>query len=373
MEGIGQLAGGVAHDFNNILAAIMMHSELMAMSESISDKLRDGLQEIRAAAERAGKLTRQLLLFSRRQVMQPRDVDLNDIVKTLANMLQRIIGEDIRLDLHLYSAPLITYADAGMLDQVILNLAVNARDAMPMGGRLLIESSKRRIDETFSHTNPDAEPGRYVCLSVTDTGGGIPPEILPRIFEPFFTTKETGKGTGLGLATVYGIVKKHRGWVEVHSKPGQGASFQIFLPASKAARAAKSEIKATKPRGGKETILLVEDEALVRSITRAVLERYGYRVLEAANGMEALKSWEQMGGPVDLLLTDLVMPEGITGQQLANKLQEQVPNLQIIFISGYSAEIAGRALDLRAGENFLQKPFAPDQLLDTIRNCLDSD
>jgi PAS domain S-box-containing protein len=372
MEAIGQLAGGVAHDFNNILAAMMMQAEMAAMVENTPGEVQEGLHEIRAAAERAANLTRQLLLFSRRQVMQPQDLDLNEIVTSLAKMLQRIIGEDVRLQLHLHPVPLIIHADAGMLDQVLMNLAVNARDAMSQGGRLLIETSEKTVDENIARLNPEAAPGRYACISVSDTGRGIPPEVLPRIFEPFFTTKEPGKGTGLGLATVYGIVKQHQGWLKVYSEPGRGANFQIFLPASTATVADLARAAARpKPRGGTETILLVEDEPAVRTLTRAILERKGYKVLEAANGAEALNVWQEHREAVSLLLTDLVMPGGMTGQQLARQIQVERPNLKVIFISGYSAEMAGRELQLRRGESFIQKPCAPDQLLETVRQCLD--
>jgi len=358
MEAIGQLAGGVAHDFNNILGAMMMQAEMAAMVENTPEEVREGLHEIRAAAERAANLTRQLLLFSRRQVMQPRDLDLNEIVTSLAKMLQRIIGEDVQLQLHLHSAPLIIHADAGMLDQVLVNLAVNARDAMPGGGRLLIETAEKIVDENMAGLNPDAAPGHFAYFSVSDTGSGILPEVMPRIFEPFFTTKEPGKGTGLGLATVFGI--------------GQGAHFQIFLPASTATDVELAQATARpKPRGGTETILLVEDESAVRSLTRVILERHGYKVLDAVNGVEALNLWREHREAVSLLLTDLVMPAGLSGQQLARQIHAEKPDLKVVFTSGYSAEIAGRELQLRSGENFLQKPFASDQLLETVRRCLD--
>ena len=372
MEAIGQLAGGVAHDFNNILAVIMMQAELAATTEGIPPMIREGLQQILVAAERAASLTRQLLLFGRRQVMQPQNLNLNEAVTSLVNMLQRIIGEDVRLQLNLHPSPLLTRADAGMLGQVLLNLAVNARDAMPEGGRLIIETSERLLDEELAHAMPEAAPGRYVCLSVSDTGAGIPPEVMPHIFEPFFTTKEQGKGTGLGLATVFGIVKQHQGWVKVYSLPGQGANFQVFFPASSApATMPAGQPVRPKPRGGTETILLAEDELLVWQSTRVFLERNGYRVLEAANGVEALKIWAEHPGAVALLLTDLVMPGGISGQELARRLQADRPQLKVIFTSGYSAEIAGKQLQLHHGENFLQKPFASDQLLETVRRCLD--
>jgi PAS domain S-box-containing protein len=373
MEGIGQLAGGVAHDFNNILAVMMMQAELAGMVKNTPEEVREGLREIRVAAEHAANLTRQLLLFSRRQVIQPRQLDLNEVVTSLAKMLQHIIREDVRLQLHLHSAPLLTYADAGMLDQLLMNLAVNARDAMPKGGRLIIETAERVIDAEQAGLNPDASPGRYAWLSVSDTGCGIPPKVLPHIFEPFFTTKEAGKGTGLGLATVFGIVKQHRGWLKVYSEAGKGTTFQIFLPASDAsAEALAKEAVKPKPRGGSETILLVEDETSLRTLTRTVLERQGYHVLEANNGVEAQQVWTEQQSGIALLLTDLVMPAGVDGRELAARLQIQRPGLKVIFTSGYSADIAGRELTLKAGQNFIQKPCPPDQLLEAVRNCLDS-
>jgi CheY-like chemotaxis protein len=269
----------------------------------------------------------------------------------------------------------MTQADAGMLDQVVMNLSVNARDAMPGGGRLLIETSERQLDEEFVRLHPDTRPGRYACLSVSDSGTGIPPEVLPHIFEPFFTTKESGKGTGLGLATVFGIVKQHQGCVEVANNPTCGARFDILLPLSEATSGPPGcAAKSPKPIGGTETILLVEDEPTVRRLTRRTLERYGYRTLEACNGEEAIAIWQEHGGEVGLLLTDLVMPGGMTGQQLARRLQQDNPRrLKVIFTSGYSAEIVKRGLALQPGERFIQKPCPPQELLEVLRRCLDSE
>ena len=371
LEAIGQLAGGVAHDFNNILTSIMMQVELGGAEPGLSPDAIESFVQIRSDAERAASLTRQLLLFSRRQVMQSRDLNLNDVVTNLAKMLQRIIGEDVRLQLNLHSSPLMTHADAGMLDQVAMNLAVNARDAMPEGGRLIIETSEKLVDEQLARSQADVVPGDYVCMSVTDTGSGIPADVLPRIFEPFFTTKEPGKGTGLGLATVFGIVKQHRGWLAVESQLGQGTTFRVYLPASTSIVESRTQEVRPKPRGGSETILLVEDEAGVRMSMRTVLSRHGYKILTAANGEEALKIWAANREIVSLLLTDLVMP-GMSGHQLARRVQAEVPKLRVIYTSGYSAEIAGKELVLLAGENFVQKPFNPLDLLKTVRSCLDT-
>lgn len=370
MEAIGQLAGGVAHDFNNILSAMLMQAEMAASYEGLPPEVQEFLNDIQMSAERAASLTRQLLAFSRRQVMQVRLVDLNEVVTQLMRMLQRIVGEDIRMQLHLHSTPLFTKADPGMLDQVLMNLAVNARDAMLNGGQLVIETSQTTIVD--GQADLELAAGRYNILSVRDTGCGIPPESLSRIFEPFFTTKEPGKGTGLGLATVFGIVKQHQGTVKVRSEVGAGARFDIFLPTAEGGTHPQAgKAKGEKPRGGTETILVVEDEPSVRLLTRTVLERNGYRVREAANGVEASRVWDESAGRVDLLITDMVMPEGMTGRELAARLLERAPSLKVLFTSGYSSDLAGRELKLQEGQNFLQKPFPPNQLLETVRRLLD--
>ena len=373
MEAIGRLAGGVAHDFNNILTAVLLQTEMLQAAPDVSETVRKGLGQIRASAERAADLTRQLLLFSRRQVIQPRDLDLNRVVGNLAEMIGRLIGEDVHLTLHLHPEPLPTRADAGMLDQVLMNLVVNARDAMPSGGRLVIETFAREIITAETASLPDTAPGSYVGLRVSDTGCGIPPENLPHIFEPFFTTKEPGKGTGLGLATVYSIVQQHHGFVQVASEPGRGTTFEIFLPARVSAGSGPASGPApAPPRGRAETILLVEDEPAVRALTRQTLERHGYRVLEAAHGREALRLWEQHRTAVDLLLTDLVMPEGLGGLELAQRLRASKPGLKVVFISGYAAEAGGLASEPQPGEGLLiQKPCAPERLLEIVRHCLD--
>jgi PAS domain S-box-containing protein len=371
LEAIGQLAGGVAHDFNNILTSMLMQIELARMDGGLPEGVGANLKQIYDDASRAASLTRQLLLFSRRQIMQSRDLDLNDVINNLAKMLQRIIGEDVHLQLHLHPTPLLTHADPGMLDQVAMNLAVNARDAMPQGGRLVIGSSELVVNPELAQQQPDAVPGRYVCLSVSDNGSGIPPEILPRIFEPFFTTKEVGRGTGLGLATVFGIVKQHRGWITVDSAPGAGTTFKVFLPALQRGVLEVAETVA-KPPGGTETILFAEDDVAVRKSTVTILRQRGYQVLDAASGPEALKLWSQKRDAIALLFTDLVMPGGITGRQLATQLQTEKPGLKVIYASGYSADIAGREIQLQSGENFIQKPVHPDELLKIIRECLDN-
>jgi two-component system, cell cycle sensor histidine kinase and response regulator CckA len=373
MEAIGQLAGGVAHDFNNILSVMMMQAELAGSYKNLPREVHDLLNEITVSAERAANLTRQLLAFSRRQVLQPRLLDLNEIVTSLAKMLQRILGEDVRMQLNLHPAPLILHADAGMLDQVLMNLAVNARDAMPKGGQLILETAERVISEEEARSIPETLPGLHACLRVSDAGCGISSKNLPHIFEPFFTTKEPGRGTGLGLATVFGIVKQHRGSIKVYSEPSQGTTFQILLPISAPSKEALArETAKPKPRGGTETILVAEDETAVRMLTRMVLERHGYQVIDAANGVEALRIWNEHPSPIHLLLTDMVMPEGVSGRELAAKLQERNPSLKIILASGYSAELVAPDFKLQPGQNFLQKPWSPQQLLEAVRRSLDS-
>ena len=372
MEAVGQLAGGVAHDFNNLLAVIMMQSELALTETNLPKEARDSFEEIKVYIERAKSLTNQLLTFSRQQVMQAQELDLNDSVHALTKMLQRILGADVSLQLKLHPRPLLTRADAGMVGQILLNLVVNARDAMPDGGTLIIETRETILTPATVTEPPEGASDRFVCLSVTDTGTGIAPEHRPRIFEPFFTTKEMGKGTGIGLATVFGIVKQHGGSISVESEVGRGTTFQILLPATKTeVVAANQNAEKPKPRGGSETILLVEDETSVRRLTHAVLERAGYQVLAAADSVEALRLWEQHPTPIHLLMTDIVLPNGINGRALAMRLSGHEPRLKVIFTSGYSTDFAGRELSLRAGQNFIPKPSPPDLILETIRRRLD--
>ena len=374
MEAIGQLAGGVAHDFNNILAAIMMQADLWRRPSPACPRAAASCSTTSGPTrERAANLTRQLLAFSRRQVMQPRQLDLNEVVTSLTKMLQRIVGEDVGLQLNLHPPPVAgRVADPGMLDQVLLNLVVNARDAMPGGGRLYIATAERLARRRDAASMPDVSAGRYACLArLRHRQRHRIRSDLPRIFEPFFTTKEAGKGTGLGLATVYGIVKQHRGWVTVESAVGSGTTFEVLLPIDEDAARARTEAAAAPAlRRGSETILLVEDEPGVRMLTRVVLERQGYHVLEAAHGLEAVRLWDQHQATIRLLLTDIVMPEGVNGRELAARFRAANPTLPVIFTSGYSAEIAGRQLSLLEGQNFLQKPFSPRQLLEIVDRSL---
>jgi CheY-like chemotaxis protein len=336
------------------------------------DRQNSSLAEISRASERAAGLTRQLLAFSRRQVMQATALDLNDVISGMVKMLHRIIGEDIDLQTRLLSRGAPIYGDPGMIEQVLLNLAVNARDAMPAGGEIAIEVARITLDEAASALRPQSRPGDFIRLIFRDTGSGIAPEHLPRIFEPFFTTKDVGKGTGLGLATVHGIVAQHQGWIDVESTLGKGTKFHIYLPRLASAQPAEAAgPPAARVRGGNETILLVEDEVSVRTLAVIVLERHGYRVIEARNGVAALKLWSQHRAAVDLLLTDLIMPEGLSGRELAEQLRADKPELRVIYMSGYPGETAGRGLDLREGVNFLAKPFGTAKLAQAVRDCLD--
>ena len=372
MEGIGQLAGGVAHDFNNILAVIQMQSDLLKADGNLSPTQLEFANDIGAASQRAAALTRQLLMFSRKQTMKPCDLDFNESINDMTKMLRRTIGEDIQLQFKFSMQPLFIHADAGMMDQVLMNLAINSRDAMPEGGQLVIETSAVDFDESVRAQSAYARPGSFICLSVSDTGCGIPHENLQKIFEPFFTTKDVGKGTGLGLATVFGIVQQHNGWINVYSEVGRGTTFRIYLPRLSGISGQKPEQPMlTAIRGGNETILLVEDDAFLRASVRKALTQLGYRVLEAVNGVEALDVWNQHSDEINLLLTDLVMPGGINGIELAGQLLETNPKLKVIYASGYSAEVASKDFPLEEGVNFLTKPFQVQKLAQTIRNILD--
>jgi len=373
MEAIGQLSGGVAHDFNNLLTVIKGQLSLLQCSGPRDEETEQALDDIEAAADRAANLTRQLLAFSRRQVLQLRDLNLNDVVEGMASMMRRIVGEDVEVKLACAATPMPVRADTGMMEQVLLNLVVNARDAMPGGGWLRIETAQVEIDGETARKQPEARAGKFVRLTVVDTGTGIAAETLPKIFEPFFTTKEFGKGTGLGLATVYGIVQQHHGWIAVESGIGLGTRFHVYLPGHEEV-AASHEPEAvetvTKPGGG-ETILLVEDEAEVRAVARFALVRQGYRVIEAAQGVLALAAWAEHRDEIDLLLTDVVMPGGISGVELALKLRAEKRSLRVVCMSGYSPEMAGKNFALREGVNFLPKPFEMATLTRVVRACLD--
>lgn len=371
MEAIGQLAGGVAHDFNNILTVIQGNASMLAEAGVQGEEIAECSNQILIASERAANLTRQLLVFSRKQIMQPVSLDLNEVLAGTTKMLRRIVGEDIAL--HTEFAPEVPriLADAGMIEQIVLNLAVNSRDAMPEGGRLVIATSTETVDEGQVAQTPGASGGRCVRLTVTDSGSGIPPEVMPRIFEPFFTTKEVGRGTGLGLATVHGIVKQHHGWIEVQSEAGKGTSFHIRFPALEGALLAEkgNAIAGELPRGT-ETILIAEDEPSLRELVCNLLRRCGYTVLAAESGVVALRIWRENKDQIRLLLTDLVMPGGVTGFNLAEQICAEKPRVQVIYTSGYSTEVR-KAVRLKDGVKFLQKPYSPSVLAQLVRTCLD--
>ena len=371
LEAVGRLAGGVAHDFNNVLTAITGYSELLLDEFEPGDRKRQDVEEIRAAAQRAAGLTRQLLAFSRKQVLQTRVLDLNAVIRTLEKMLQRLIGEDVKLEVSLSSALGAVRADPGQLEQVIMNLTVNSRDAMPRGGQLTIETANADLDETYAREHAGASPGRYVMLAVSDTGVGMDAETQSHIFEPFFTTKEQSTGTGLGLATVYGIVKQSGGYVWVYSEPGGGATFKIYLPRVEEPVEAPALGAAARPAaGGCETVLLAEDDPSVRAIVAEVLTLRGYRVLPVPDGQTALETARAEPGDIQLLVTDLIMP-GMTGRELAEALARDRPHLRVLYMSGYTDDAVVRHGVLEEGMPYLQKPFTPQALASKVREVLD--
>jgi PAS domain S-box-containing protein len=371
LNSIGQLAGGVAHDFNNILAAMMLNLDYLRENTSLDAETQGSLKELMKGAQRAANLTRQLLLFGRRSVMEMKVLDLNELVTNLLKMLGRLIGENITVRYDQQEFSCAVAADAGMLEQVLTNLAVNARDAMPKGGKLTIAIEPVQIKAERARGIPGVSPGKYVCLSVADTGCGMDEATQKRIFEPFFTTKEFGKGTGLGLATTHGIVTQHKGWVEVVSEVGKGTTFKVFLPAITKVKPTPAEIRKSALRGGHETILVVEDEAMVRNLLVLALRRLGYRVLEANDGQSALRVWEEETGKIDLLFSDMVMPEGLTGLDLAQQMQAMKPGLKVIISSGYNEEMVVQNQPNSGAIVYLQKPYLVEVLAKTVRDCLE--
>jgi two-component system, cell cycle sensor histidine kinase and response regulator CckA len=371
LEAIGQLAGGVAHDFNNILAAIMMHIGLLQSNPRLDPDTRGGLGELEAEAQRAATLTRQLLMFSRRAVLSVRPLDLNGTVRDLTRMLQRVIGEHIDLRFEPHVGLPAVQADVRLVEQVLVNLVVNARDAMPKGGRLTIATAPIELADGDQH-HPSGRPGLFVRLSVEDTGGGMPDDVVGRIFEPFFTTKEAGKGTGLGLATAHGIVAQHEGWIEVESHVGRGTRFDVFLPVRRTtAAAAPDRPRPSAKTGGAECVLLVEDEAPLRRLVSVALTKLGYRVIQAAHGRDALARFDENAAAIDLVFTDMIMPGGITGLELCERLRAVKPGLKTIVSSGYSSEMAQSGAPTAPGVVFLPKPYDVGQLDRTIRECFD--
>ncbi len=370
LEAIGRLAGGIAHDFNNLLSVILSYSELLLARGAPGTDGRAELEEIREAGERAAKLTHQLLAFSRQQVLAPQSLDLNDVVRGLHSMLERLLGEDVQLRLRLATGLGAVLADRGQIEQVIMNLVVNSRDAMPTGGTLTIETDDIRLDEAYAREHIGVEPGPYVLLAVSDTGVGMDRATRQRMFEPFFTTKEMGKGTGLGLSTVFGIVKQSGGSVWVYSEPGLGATFKIYLPrhAGDVERTA-APVPLVTARGS-ETILLVEDEPQVRGLAIAILNRAGYTVLPASSPTEAIDLARRSEG-IDLLLTDVVMP-GMNGRELADRIRSERPGLRVLFMSGYTDDVILHHGVLAPGVAFLQKPLTPDSLTRKLRQALEA-
>ena len=370
MEAVGRLAGGVAHDFNNLLMVIKGHTELLLGALAPEDKSRRKIEQIERSADRATTLTRQLLAFSRMQVLQPRTINLNSIVEEMGKLIPRLIGEDVELVLHTSPDLGTIRADVSQIEQIIMNLAVNARDAMPKGGKLLIETSNEELDSAYKTAHPVVKPGRYVLLAVSDTGIGMDPETQAHIFEPFFTTKEQGKGTGLGLSTVYGVVKQSGGFIWAYSELGKGASFKIYLPRVDAAVEDVAQASAaSQVMRGTETVLLAEDEQDVREVAREFLESAGYKVILAANGAEALVRAEEHRGAIDLLVTDMVMP-GMSGHELARRLQQQQSDLGVIYMSGYSEQAAAEATKSAVSTAILTKPFSRAAILRAVREIL---
>jgi len=368
MEVVGQIAAGVAHDFNNILTVIQGHAELQLSVGNPGESLRDSLSEISHAANRAASLTRQLLAFSRKQMLRPCALDLHESLENLAKMLRRIIGEDIQLTIRCRENLPLVLVDPVNFEQVVINLAVNARDAMPRGGPLTITAERVQIDARHKEREPDAMIGTYVRLTVADEGTGMDETVRRKIFEPFFTTKAVGKGTGMGLATVYGIVKQHQGWIEVESQVGVGSVFRVYLPlaegeAQKATESGTDLVRAAELQS--RTIFVVEDEDQLREMASKILQRLGHRVVLAQDGPEALSLWPQYRGKIDLLLTDMVMPGGMTGRELADRLLRDEPRLRVIYSTGYSVDLAG--LNLIEGVNYLLKPYDATALIRAVK------
>ncbi|PYO26618.1 MAG: hybrid sensor histidine kinase/response regulator [Gemmatimonadetes bacterium] len=371
MEAVGRLAGGIAHDFNNLLTVITTYCDLLLEDLAREDPKRDDVEQVRKAADGAAALTRQLLAFSRQQVVEPRVVSLNTVVEGLQKILRRVIGEDIDLAITLAPDLGAVRADVGQLEQVLMNLAVNARDAMPTGGRLTIETANVEHDPDYARDQEAAAVRRFAMLAVSDTGCGMDEATKARIFEPFFTTKEPGKGTGLGLATVYGIVNQAGGFIWVYSEPDQGTSFKVYLPEVDATAERPTAVPGARVPGGTETVLLVEDAAAVRAVTKQVLERQGYKVLEAADGEAALQLAQRHRGPIDLLLTDVVMPR-LSGRELAGQFARLRPDTRVLYASGYTDDSVVRHGILESGTAYLQKPFSPESLARKVRDVLDA-
>jgi signal transduction histidine kinase len=371
MEAVGQLAGGVAHDFNNMLSVILSYAEIVLSELPAEDPMRPDLEEIRKAGLRASNLTRQLLAFSRRQVMQPRALDLNRVVQGLAGMLRRLLGADVDLSVVGQTGLWSVKADAGQIEQVVMNLAVNARDAMPTGGRLVVETKNAELTEQDAREHLGVKPGPYVMLAVNDSGVGMDKETQARVFEPFFTTKEQGKGTGLGLSTVFGIVAQSGGYIWAESELNHGSTFKIYFPKSEESAKGASSPPSLSVPGGSETILLVEDDDQVRAVAHEILKRHGYHVLDAASPGDAIVICEQHRGKIDLLLTDVILPR-MSGRLLAERLRPLRPEMRVLFMSGYTGDTAMNHGVLDFGAGFLPKPLTPPALMAKVREVLNT-
>jgi signal transduction histidine kinase/CheY-like chemotaxis protein len=371
MEAVGRLAGGIAHDFNNLLTIIKGYTELARQRAEGLPALRNDIERIDDASERAAALVRQLLAFSRKQVLQPKNIDLNSIVNGVEQLLRRLMGEDIRIHTKLAADVGTIKADPSQIEQVLMNLLVNARDAMPRGGRLVIETCNAELDQVYAIEHVSVRPGRYVMLAVSDSGMGMSPETAAHIFEPFFTTKGGSRGTGLGLATSYGIVKQSGGYIWVYSEPGHGTTFKVYLPRVDATVETAAAMRPkTEVQRGSESILLVEDEEAVRDLTQTVLTSYGYKVIVTQDPEHAL-SVAATGLPIQLVLTDVVMPS-MSGRELVQKLTAKYPHLRVLYMSGYTDDIITSGGVLEAGLAFLQKPFTPATLAQKVRDVLDA-
>jgi signal transduction histidine kinase len=373
MEAIGQLAAGIAHDFNNILTVVHGHASMLLMRLGAEGPHAKSALEIRQCAERAANLVRQLLMFSRKQIMQFRNVDVGEIIQSVSGMVRQLVGEHIAVELCCAPGLPAVHGDRGSIEQIIVNLTVNSRDALPRGGQITLKASVIDVDAARAARHPEARPGQFVCLEVSDTGCGMDEQAMNHLFEPFFTTKDAGKGTGLGLATVYGIVKQHKGWIEVRSAVGQGTTVQVHFPVSSQVDATREDATSDTPgRRGTETILIAEDEAPLRDMVSEVLRLHGYHVLTAGSGPAALEIWRRERSRIDLLLTDMVMPGGMMGSELAAEIRAANPRLKVLYTSGYSPGINANPAALQPEVNFLPKPYSPTQLVRIVRKCLDA-
>lgn len=370
LEAIGTLTGGIAHDFNNILTAIIGYGNLLSLKMKEDDALRSYVEQVLSAAGRAANLTQSLLAFSRKQIIDPRPVDLNEVIRSVEKLLSRLIGEDIDFIMRLSSGNLTVLADRGQIEQALINLVTNARDAMPEGGTLVMSTEPAMLTDGFAKAHGFGKPGMYALITVTDTGTGIDRNSIERIFEPFYTTKETGKGTGLGLSIVHGIVKQHDGYITVYSEPGEGTTFKVYLPFTGSEDEEAKSSEAIPLRGGAETILVTEDDALVRTFTKNILEEFGYSVIEASDGEESVSIFSGNREKIDLVILDVIMPKK-NGKEVHEELKKIDPDVKVLFMSGYSEDIIHRKGILEKGTHFVSKPVSPHELLNKVRELLD--